>query len=556
MSPVAVRPEAVHEDSRPHARRDESGRRAVTGLRTLLTANLRRDRIWLPAWVGSIVATVVFTVSAYPALYPTATSRERLATSVGANRSLQALYGPAFDLTSAGGFAAWRILGMGAVLVALMCLLTIIRHTRADEEAGRLELVRSCAVGRHAPLLAGVCVGALAAVLVGAGAGAGLVLVGTPAVGAAAMGAALSTVGLVFTGAAAIAAQLTPYARTAGALAGASLGVAYLLRAVADASAGGGWERLWWFSPLGWATHLRPYAGERWLWLVPLGVTALAAILAATVLEHRRDFGGGILASRPGPAGAAPRLAGVLALTWRRGRGQVLGWGISVGLFGMVMGTVAQGVLDLFDDPHLTDLLHELGNADGLLDAYLSAALGIVALLAAAQGVQAVLRLRGDEADGTAAMLLSTSTSRTRLFAGQLCWALGASALTIFVGGLGAGTALAIATGDPHRLGRVLVSALVYVPAAWVIVAVAVALFGALPERAALAWGFLGLCALVGQLGPVLQLPRWVSRVSPVSSVPTTPWVELDATPLAVLFLLSVALTTAGVLCFRLRDID
>ena len=40
------------------------------------------------------------------------------------------------------------------VLIAVAVILTVIRHTRADEEAGRAELLDSTAVGRYAGLTA------------------------------------------------------------------------------------------------------------------------------------------------------------------------------------------------------------------------------------------------------------------------------------------------------------------------------------------------------------------------------------------------------------------
>src|SRR5699024_12688876 len=40
------------------------------------------------------------------------------------------------------------------ILIALMSIFTVVRHTRADEQAGRAELVRANVVGRHATLTA------------------------------------------------------------------------------------------------------------------------------------------------------------------------------------------------------------------------------------------------------------------------------------------------------------------------------------------------------------------------------------------------------------------
>ena len=130
----------------------------LTGLWPMTRLALRRDRIWLSTWIVLICVQVVATAGAYESLYPTQQSRLGLGATLGKNTSLRALYGRPFDLTSAGGFTAWRIGGFAAAVIGLMSLLAVIRHTRAEEEAGRLELLRSGVVGRHAPLAAALLV--------------------------------------------------------------------------------------------------------------------------------------------------------------------------------------------------------------------------------------------------------------------------------------------------------------------------------------------------------------------------------------------------------------
>ena len=60
-----------------------------------------------------------------------------------------------------------KMSGFGGILVAIMAILLVIRHTRVEEEAGRLELVGSAVVGRRAPLTAALLVGGGASVVLG-----------------------------------------------------------------------------------------------------------------------------------------------------------------------------------------------------------------------------------------------------------------------------------------------------------------------------------------------------------------------------------------------------
>ena len=104
---------------------------------------------------------------------------------------------------------------------------------------------------------------------------------------------------------AAITAQLTESARLAKGLAGAVLGLAFVLRAAGDAGATTG-VPLTWLSPLGWAENVRPFADERW-WMLLLFVAASRPGAVAYALAGRRDLGMSFLPARPGPA--AGRLA-------------------------------------------------------------------------------------------------------------------------------------------------------------------------------------------------------------------------------------------------------
>src|SRR5262249_44096901 len=151
------------------------------------------------------------------------------------------------------------------ILVGLMSVLTVVRHTRTEEETGRLELLGATVVGRNAPLTAALLVTGLANVVIAVLAALGLMATGLAPAGSWAFGLATALVGLLFAALAATTVQLTQSGRAAGGIAMAVLGGVYLLRAAGDS--GPTW--LSWLSPLGWALHMRPYADERW-WVAGL----------------------------------------------------------------------------------------------------------------------------------------------------------------------------------------------------------------------------------------------------------------------------------------------
>ncbi|MGF1471468.1 MAG: ABC transporter permease [Rubrobacteraceae bacterium] len=531
--------------------------KGLAGTGTLFRLILRRDRILLPIWILWFAALPTFFATGFEELYPTAAARQAFADTAGSNPGLVALYGPLFD-SSIGGLLAWRA-GIIPVVLAVVSLLTVIRHTRTEEEAGRRELLGSAVVGRHAPLAAALTATVAANLVLAALLALGLISEDLPVSGSIALGLSYAAVGGVFAAVAAVAAQLTESAGTARGLAISVLGLAVLLRGAGDVSGGGSLSWLSWASPIGWSQQVRAYADERW-WVFALALCAFVLLAAvAYALSSRRDVGSGLLPPRPGPPAASPALHSPLALAWRLHRGLLLGWSAGFIVMGVMFGGVTESVSEMLDDnPQLQTLFEQLGGRAGLADAYLAAMMGLLGLVASGYAIQAALRLRSEEEDLRAQPVLATAVGRLRWSSSHLIFAFAGPALTLVVGGLATGVTYGLSIGDVQKeLPRVLGAVLVQLPAAWVLAGITVALFGLLPRLAAFAsWGVLGVFLLLGQFGELLQLEQWMLDLSPFTHVPNLPGGEVSAGPLVWLVVVAAALTVAGLFGFHRRDIQ
>ena len=534
--------------------RREPGVSTLTGLWPMIRLSLRRDRVWWPAWILVLGTQVLATAGAFESLFPTLQSRLQLGPTMGRNTSLRALYGPAFDLTSAGGFTAWRMGGFVAVFVALMSLLTVIRHTRAEEEAGRLELLRAGVVGRHAPLTAALLVTVGANVVLAVIVVVGLVFGGLASAGALALGLGFLGCGIVFAGVGAVTAQMSENARPARGMAASVLGVAFLLRAVGDSTDRATW--LSWLSPIGWSQQARPFAGERWWALGISPVLGVVLIATGVALESRRDFGAGLRTSPPGPDRAGAGLSTAAGLAWRLQRGSWLAWTVGVAIFAGAIGSVANGVLDIFKgNSQFEEIFQRFGGGQSLIDEFFSAVLPVMATVATIHTVQAMLRLRSEETEDRVEQVLGTAVTRNRLLGSHLVHAMASPPILMTVIGLSAGGAYAVSAHDASTIWSVLGGALVLVPAMWVFTGVTLALIGVVPGRSVLAWAVLVGCGVLGQLGPILQLPDTVLRISPFADVPALPRAQLEILPLAILICIAIAATATGVWGYQRRDI-
>jgi ABC-2 type transport system permease protein len=523
---------------------------AGTGELTRLAA--RRDRILLPVWIYVLTAVVASTAYSLKKGYPTAADRASLAAGVGHNPSIAAIYGAAYS-SSFGGITAWRAGLIAAIGCALMSIFMVIRHTRGDEEAGRLELVGATSIGRQAPPVAALVLALTASTIVGLLIWVVCLLLGMPVAGALTLGLEMAAAGWVFAGIAVACAQLTASARAARGIAASLLGVAYLLRAVGDAHSGVSW--LTWVSPLGWAEEVRPFAAERW-WVIVLSAGATVGFSAlAWVLGAHRDVGAGLLPDRPGRPTAAGWLRDPVALAWRLQRGSLFGWLAGFLVAGAVLGAAAHGIGALLNSPQVRGDIFRYGGHAGLVNAYFVVLFQEAAIAAAAYAVAASLRLHDEESGQRAEPVLAAPVGRIRWAAGHVLTAVIGPAVLLAGIGVAAGVAYGTHGGMGSQVLRLLGAALAPVPATWVMAGVAVAAFGVVPRLAVgISWGVLAVAALLAIVGPLVRLSHWVLDVSPFTHTPKLPGVAFTAQPLLWLTGLAVLFAGAGLAALRQRD--
>ncbi|GAB3444066.1 exporter of polyketide antibiotics [Streptomonospora sediminis] len=510
---------------------------------------LRRDRALLAVWLLLSWAVAAARVGGtYEAMYPTAAARQARYDQVMAEVPMYLLFqGPAYG-TGINALLVQESFGAATLIAALGAVVFVVRHTRTDEQAGRRELVASTAVGRHAPLSAALAAvfaaGALLAVLTSAT----MVAAGMPTVGSLVFGLVVGSAVCVSAAMAAVAAQLTAAPRAAVIGAFALFTALHFVRGISDLG-GPGLAWLGWLTPNGWLQRTQPFAGDRW-WPFLL-VAALAAVLVrvAFALAERRDLGSGLLAARPGRSAAPRGLSGPFGLAWRLHRAMVLVWVAGTAAICLPSGLIGTaGMAQYANSAQMAQWAAAMKSAQpaDVLFVYIAFTTVFPITL---YSIQVVLRIRAEEADGHAAMLLAAPVSRLRWAAGHLAVALAAPAVLLVVVGLCLGTG---AAGGPGALVAITAR---LIPAVWVMVGIAMAACG-LAGRAApfAAYGAL-IVALTVEFGQHLGWPDWLflafspfGHVLPFFGTPGT-------TTLVVLTAVAMGLCAAGLAGLRHRDL-
>jgi ABC-2 type transport system permease protein len=509
----------------------------VSGFIALLGQRLRRDRLQVLMWTLGTALLAYAGHAGVAQSYATPADRGEVLAAALANPVILMFRGLPSG-ASEGAFLAFEILPWLAVLAALMTTFLAVRHSRADEEAGRAELISATPAGRTTPMIATIAHGALANAALGVLTGLALLSTGLDAGGSWLIGAAAAGTGIAFLGVGLVCAQMVRTSRTANAASVWVLVACFLLRGIGNATGTpsddlthttSAWPS--WLSPFGWAEQTRPFDADLW-WPVALAVATGAALATvAAALQSKRDAGASFLPGRPGRVHARASLASSHALVWRLASGSIAGWAVGGALTG-ILATTLGGVVDdvAGQNPAVGEVIAKIASSGALDQAVITVFFTMLGIIAACCAVQTVVRARQEEARGTAESVLTTAVGRVRWLADHLVVATSAVVLVVVAAVLAACAGLAAGDGGPDLYRAVIVEGGGQIVAASVFPVVAALVFVLAPRATiGLTWALVLVATMLGLFGPLFGMPEWTTSLSPFGVTPVVSGGDVDA---------------------------
>ena len=520
-------------------------------LGTYLLFLVRRERYMSAIWIVCLAGLVVLFASLYPPLLPTQTEMMQLAVTMD-TPAMIAMMGKVYGMEqlSQASMMAQECLVWYLISIAIMNIFLVNRHTRVDEELGRLEMFRAMPVGRLTGSMATILFAFAVNLLIALFSAAGLIVLdigGTTVEGALVLGFAIGAVGFVFAGLTLLAAQVFSTARGVSGFCFALIGVFYIMRALGDISG----SALSLVSPIGLGLAIEAFYRNDVLPVVVLFAEGLIFSAVALVVCTIRDHGMGVIAARKGREHASRFLRSPLGLAWNLSRGTSIGWAVGMFLLAASYGSVC-GDINRFVEGN--DLLSQMLGADGssiIIDNYIALIFAIMSLVVSIPVVLTVLRIHGEEKRGRLEQIFSKSVPRQRLYG---CFILVALVESL-VFELSLSTGLVAASGGELEMTPIILCGLSYLPAIWAVAGLAVLLVGYLPRLSALVWAIFAYTFIVLYFGKIMNVPEWAVRITPFGNIPNVPVEDFALMPLVVLTLVAVALALPGLKRFNERDI-
>ena len=516
---------------------------------------LRQDRVRIPIWIIAITLITMIVAPAFTELYPTAMERQAIAETMK-NPAMTAMVGPGYGLDNytIGAMMGHQMLLFTAIAVAIMSILFVARHTRVDEEEGRIEMVRSLPVGRLSNIIGTTLVSfgtnIVLALIVGFGLFA-LSIESMDLMGSILYGAVLGVTGIFFTALTSLFAQISSNSRGTIGLSLAFLGLAYFIRAIGDVSS----EALSMLSPLGWVLRTEVYVNNYW-WPVIITLAASLAILSlAFYLNSIRDLGAGFIPSKPGRRSASSLLQGPLGLGLRLQRTAIIAWAVGMLLLGASYGSVFGDLETFFADNEIIQQMLPPSEGYSLTEQFLTMLMSVIAIFATVPPLMMILKLRGEEKKERTENLLTRAVPRTKLMGSFFVISIVTGFIMLFLTVVGLWSAGSAAMEEPISFSTTFSAAMVYLPAMWMMIGIAVLLIGFLPQGTSLIWLYLGYSFLVVYLGGLLDFPEWLANLSPYGNVPQLPVEEMNYLSLLIVTAIAIVLTIIGFMGYNKRDI-
>ena len=528
---------------------------------TLLRLHLRTRRGFLVGWLTPLIAFMALTPPAYRATYPDQRELEILAEPMRVNLGLRAMYGIVPDPFTFGAFTQWETGMWVSILGSIMAILLAVRLTRATEDDGIAEMVRSSGLTTRTHTLSAAIVVIGACMALGIGSALALLACSTTIDGMSAIGCVLTgAVVAVSTSAAGavglLAAQVAKTARGARGLGMAYLGAAFAVRAIADV------RELDWLrplSPLGWRDLVGPFSDDRAWPLAVMALAVLALTAFAVAVAARRDLGATWperadrdRSTRPG----SWRALGSWGLRARLEWPAVVGWAVAtIALTAFFMSMTGEMTSMLESSPGTADLARQMAGGSTMEDVFTELMGTWLGLLVACAAVQAVLSVHGDEVAVRLAPEVGAGVPRWRPVA--VAWAVAVAAVTVIgavAAPLGAFAADA-STQTPDVLGGALWSLGGQWPAAVAAAGIAAFFAATLPKVAWLAWLPVAWSGVTTFFGGIFGFPDWLMDVSLFAHAPHAADGTVDWTGSLVLAGIGLAGVALGALAVGKRDL-
>ena len=516
---------------------------------------LRRERIVSTIWIISLALFSYLLAAGIPEMFDQP-ARQALAETLK-NPAMIAMMGPVYGVENFTAGAMYGVLMFlwVAMAAAPMNIFLVVRHTRADEEFGRTEVVRSLPTGRLAILNSAMITAVIVNVILALLTGLLMASVGEESMpfGATMLyGAALGAIGLFFAAVAALFSQLSSSSRGATGYSFAVMAAAYFLRAVGDLES----EAVSLISPFGLIQRTQFFVENNvWPLLILLALTILVTAVSYK-LNSIRDIGQGFIAARRGKPYGGRLMRSAFGFSFRLTRNTIIAWFIILFALGASYGSILPDIDSFIAESEFYQMVIGLNDDFPVLEMFISTINIFGAIFASVPLLIISLKAFSEEREGRAESILAAPVSRENYLCSFALPAFLSSFVLLGANIVGLYSVSYVFLDDPISFMFLFESNMVFLPALWILIGLAFLLGGLIPKLTGVIWAYFGFSFFALFIGRMLDLPEWLAKLSPFGHIPLLPVDDIAFASLAALTAIAVALLLAGIVFYEKRDLS
>ena len=526
----------------------------LTNTGTLFRFALRRDRLFLPLWIIGVAA---FAILCAPLFTQVAKSAAELAmyAETMRNPAMIALCGPLYAEPYTYGIMYTQLMTVWIlILIGVMNIFLVARHTRKDEEDGKLEVMLSLPVGRMAILTSARLVTVLANFLIGLFCALGLAILGIESMtmsGCFLLGGLFFAVGMFFAAVAMLFSQLCATSR--GMISGCflTLGAFYLVAAMGNVSGG----VMVYFSPFSIVFKSAPFAGN-YIW--PVFAVLVVTIMIASIairLSTTRDLGAGLLPQKRGRAHAQASLSSPFGLAFRLTRKTAVAWIIIMFILGMSYGSVFGDFETFISQSEMLQMILATGTGENMILSFMTYITLVMSLVTSIPVINCILKLRSEEKNNRLESIYARSVSKTGQLLPYISIAIILSVVLQLALSFGMWLSASAMMEDSLPFMDVMMAGIVKLPGIWLFAGISVLLTGLLPKLTSLVWVYFGASFFVVYVGRIMDIPEIFTKLSAFGALPNYPIDEFQIIPFAAVTVTAMVLLAIGSVLYEKREV-
>lgn len=488
----------------------------------------KHDKWKLVIWVTALLLFDVYALPYINGMYPTQEARDGFQL-VLENPAMIAMFGKGygFDNYTVGAFYAHMMYVWLGLFNGLMAVMIVSKQLRAEEEEGRLEVIRSLPVGRNATLLASMIVMTITFIIFIVLKPITYLLLGVPSIdfaGSLNLSIGLGLMGIFFSFLTAVTAQIFQSNRTVmGVSFGLFLGL-YLLFSIGILSS----DVLLWLSPFQWMVESQAFVNNYyWPFLITVVVTLILGLLAL-YFSSIRDLDAGLMKQKSKEHKTKEYIKKPFGFALRLSKTVIIGWLVAMFVFGASYGSIF-GELETFVEGNdmLSNLLPDNSEYSTTV-LFMSFIITVLAIVSLIPSILIMNKLSTEEQKGRMEILFSHPVSRLEIAMSYYVLALIMGVITLSVSALGLYSAASGVMVEPIAFSTMLSAIIVYVPSLIVLLGLSLFLNGFIPKKTWITWVYLGFGFFVVYLGVIIGIDDWLTKFTPFGYVPNLPMDDMN----------------------------